>query len=121
MGGSFISSPEPKACKLLTFSSSSPEPLGQFQPKTWHKASFGWLRGFKFVQIKGPALFQGEIITKRQKNIYKIYKSSSPEPQGQFQSNLAQCIPGVKRTQVGSNEGPHSFPRGDNYEIVKMQ
>ena len=23
--------------------------------------------------------------------------------------------------QVCSNEGPHSFPRGDNYEIVKRQ
>ena len=60
---SLLSSPEPKArvsfigqnvslvrrrrrrclwrCrKLFTFSSSSPEPLCQFQP-TWHKASFG--------------------------------------------------------------------------------
>ena len=27
-------------CKLFTFSSSSPEPLGQFQ-QTWHKVSLG--------------------------------------------------------------------------------
>ena len=73
----FISSPELKAqvsfsdqnlsvvrrCrrKLFTFSS-SPEPLGQFQPNLAQNI-LGW-RGFKFVQMKGPALFQGEIITK---------------------------------------------------------
>ena len=48
--------------KLFTFSSSSPEPLGQFQPNLAQNI-LGW-RGFKFVQTKGPALFQGEIITK---------------------------------------------------------
>ena len=49
-------------CKLFTFSSSSSEPLGQFQPNL-AQSILGW-RGFKFVQMKGPALFQGEIITK---------------------------------------------------------
>ena len=49
-------------CKLFTFSSSSPEPLGQFQPNL-AQSILGWW-GFKFVQIKGPSLFQGEIITK---------------------------------------------------------
>ena len=48
--------------KLFTFSSSSPEPLGQFQPNL-AQSILGW-RGFKFVQMKGRALFQGEIITK---------------------------------------------------------
>ena len=75
-----FSSPEPKAqvsfsdqnlsvvrrrccrCrKLFTFSSSSQEPLGQFQPNL-AQSILGW-REFKFVQMKGPALFQGEIIT----------------------------------------------------------
>ena len=51
----------PSVCKLFTFSSSSPEPLGQFQPNL-AQSILGW-RGFKFVQMKGPALFQGEIIT----------------------------------------------------------
>ena len=52
-----------KIChKLFTFSSSSPEPLGQFQPKL-AQSILGW-RGFKFVQMKDPALFQGEIIVK---------------------------------------------------------
>ena len=48
--------------KLFTFSSSSPEPLGQFQPNL-AQSILGWM-GFKFVQMKGSALFQGEIITK---------------------------------------------------------
>ena len=48
--------------KLFTFSSSSPEPLGQFQPNLTQ--SILWWRGFKFLQMKGPVLFQGETITK---------------------------------------------------------
>ena len=45
-----------RCCKLLTFSSSE-EQLGQIN-QTLHK------KKFKFVQMKGPALFQGEIIAK---------------------------------------------------------
>ena len=48
--------------KLFTYSSSSPEPLVQFQPNM-AQGILG-LRGFKFVQMKEPALSQGEIITK---------------------------------------------------------
>ena len=40
----------PSVCKLFTFSSSSPEPLGQFQP-ILAQSILGW-RGFKFVQMK---------------------------------------------------------------------
>ena len=40
----------PTVCKLFTFSSSSPEPLGQFQPNL-AQSILGW-RGFKFVQMK---------------------------------------------------------------------
>ena len=46
---------------IFTFSS-FPEPLGQFQPIV-AQSILGW-REFKFVQIKGHALFKGEIITK---------------------------------------------------------
>ena len=49
-------------CKLFTFSSSPQEPLGQFQPNLV-QSILGWW-GFKVVQMKGPTLFQGEIITK---------------------------------------------------------
>ena len=72
--------------------SSSPEPLGQFQPNL-AQCIFGW-KGFKFVQMKGPTLFQGDIITKWWKYIEEIKKYSSPEPLGQFQPILAQSILG---------------------------
>ena len=49
-------------CKLFTFSSSSPEPHGQFQPNL-AQSNLGW-RGLKFLKMKGRALFQGEIIMK---------------------------------------------------------
>ena len=48
--------------KLFTFSSSSPEPLGKFQPNLAQSILRSW--GFKFDQIKGHAFFQGEIIMK---------------------------------------------------------
>ena len=51
-----------------------------------------WVGGYKIVQINGSALFQGEIIRKNRKYIDEIKKSSSPEPLGQFQPNLAQSI-----------------------------
>ena len=75
-------------CKLFTFSS-SPEPLCQFQPNLAQRIL--GCRGFKFVQMKGSAFFQGEIIMKLWKYIDK-FKKSSPEPGSQFQPNLAQTI-----------------------------
>ena len=49
-------------CKLFTFSTTSQEPLGQFQLNL--AQSILGFRGFKFVQMKGQALLQGEIIMK---------------------------------------------------------
>ena len=46
--------------KLFTFLTSSLEPLGQFQPNLAQRI-LGW-RGFKFIQMKGHTLLQGEII-----------------------------------------------------------
>ena len=46
--------------KLFTFSSSSPESLGQIQPN--FSQSIPTWRRFKFVQMKGHALPKGEII-----------------------------------------------------------
>ena len=48
------------------------------------------------------------------------FSSSSPEPLGQFQPNLAQSSRWVKGIQVCSNNWPRPFPRGDNYEIAKI-
>ena len=57
----------PSVCNLFTFSSSSPDPLGHFQPNL--AQSILGSRGIQVVQMKGPAHFQGKIITK----IAKIY------------------------------------------------
>ena len=59
--------------KFFTFSSSSREPLGKFQPNL--AQSIHGLREFKFVQMKGPALFQGEIITKYLRYILRKLKN----------------------------------------------
>jgi hypothetical protein len=58
--------------------------------QTWHKSSKEE-EGLKFVQIKGIAPLQGEIIAKS-KNTLIFLKPSSPEPAGQNQSNLKQII-----------------------------
>ena len=42
-------------------------------------------KGIWVCSNEGPILFQGKIITKLRKYINKLKKSSSPEPQGQFQ------------------------------------
>ena len=56
--------------KLFTFSSSSLEPLDQFQPNL-AQSILGW-RELKFVQMKSPDLLQGEVITIYWKYIDKI-------------------------------------------------
>ena len=43
------------------------------------------------------------------------FSSSSPEPFGQFQPNLAQ-----RGIQVFSNKGPRPSQRGDNRELMKI-
>jgi hypothetical protein len=53
----------------------------------------GW-SGFKFVQTKGIAFLQGEIITKEQKYTKNFKQSSSPEPAYEIQPNLIQIILG---------------------------
>ena len=52
----------PSVCKLFTFSSSSPEPLGQCQPNL-AQSTLGQGDSSLF-KWRAPALFQGEIITK---------------------------------------------------------
>ena len=58
-------------CKFFLISTSSQKPLSQFQPNL-AQSVLGW-RGFRFVQIKGPSLFQREMITKYRKYIDKIF------------------------------------------------
>ena len=49
----------------------------------------------------------------------EIRKFSSPEPMAK-KNKIKTKHPWVKGIQVCSNEGPRPFPRGDNYEIVKI-
>jgi hypothetical protein len=49
-----------------------------------------------------------------------ILKKSSPEPAGQFQSNLVQIILGLKEIKIVLKKRPGFFPRGDNHINAKM-
>ena len=71
------------------------------------------------MQMKGPALFQGEIIKKEQKYIDEIKKNLLHESHW---ANFNQTLHNVSLSEgnsICSNEGPRLFLRGDNYEIVK--
>ena len=95
---------------FVNFSISSQEPI---QPNL-AQSILGW-RGFKFFQMKDTAFFQGELITKKRKQIYEIKKI--------FFSRTTEPIPKhswMKGIQVCSNDVPCPFPRGDNYEILKI-
>ena len=50
----------PFVCKFFIFSS-SPVPLGQFQPNL---SQIFWVMGSQIALLKGHALFQGEIVAK---------------------------------------------------------
>ena len=65
--------------------------------------------------MKGPFPFQGEIITKKRK--LQIFFSRTTEP---ISTKLGTKYPWVKGIHVCSNEWPLPFPRGDNYEIAKI-
>ena len=49
-----------------------------------------------------------------------LKKSSSPEPLGHFQPNLAQIIFGWREFKFFQMKGPFFFPRGDNCEIKNI-
>ena len=101
-------------CWRKTFtSSSSPEPQGQFQPNS-AQIILVW-RWFKFVQMKGPALFQGDIIIN-----WQILKIFSLRTTGEFQPNLAQSILEWREFKFFLNEGVPPFSQGDKYKIVKI-
>ena len=59
--------------------------------------------GFNFVQTKGPALFQGEIIIKKRKCIDEIKKFFSRSTEI-ISTNLGTKHPWVWGIQVSSNE-----------------
>jgi hypothetical protein len=72
-------------------------------------------RGFKFVQMKGIACLQEEIIAEEEKYTKKNLKSLQNQPNS---IKLGTKYPWVKGIQVCSNEGPGPLQRGDNHKNV---
>ena len=101
--------------KLFTFSSSSQEQVDQFQANL-AQSIHGW-RGLKFVQMKSPALFQGEIITNSKNILTKLKNLLLKNHFTYFNQTLHN---------TSWNKGDKSlfkwiyFPRGDNYAIAKI-
>ena len=70
--------------------------------------------------MKDPAFFPRGDNYEIAKNTFNKKKSSSPEPFGQFQSNLAQWILGLRGFKFVQMKGHTLFPMGDNYKIAKI-
>ena len=104
-------------CKRFTFSSSSQEPLGPFQPNL--AQSILGFRGFQFAQIRTTALTQRRWIqnSKNTRTRLRIFFSKNTEP---ISTKLRTKHPWVKGMWVCSNNGPRYFPSGDNDEVAKI-
>ena len=70
-----------------------------------------WVKGIQACSNEGPCPFPWGDNYKMAKIHWQISKSSSPEPLGQFQPNLAQSIPGGFAMP---------FSKKDNYKIAKI-
>ena len=99
-------------CNIFSFLTSSPEPDWANFNKTWHKAFLGE-GNMKFVQKKGHALPQGEIIThcKIKLKIFKIFFSRTTEP---ISTKLGTTHPWLEGIKFYYIKGPHLSPRRDN-------
>ena len=106
-----------RCSKLFTFSASSPEPLSQFNLNLVQSILRWW--GFKFVQMKDHTLFEGEVITQKQKYIEKKLKIFFSRTTGPMSSTLGTKHLFLMRIQICSNEVPCPFPRGDNNKKAK--
>ena len=105
----------PSVYKLFLFSTSFQEPLGQFQPNLAKSR----VRGFKFVQMKCPALFQGGDNNEKAKIYWQTLKIFDSIISGLISTKLGPKLSWAKRIQIYSNEGPRPFSRGDNREKAK--
>ena len=86
--------------------------------QTWNKAYLieGNLGFFKWRAHPFPRGDNYEIVKIHWRN-KKIFFSRNTEP---ISTKHGSKHPWVEGIQVCSNEGPRPFPRGDNYEIVKI-
>ena len=79
---------------------------------------YPWVKGrIQVCSNEGLALLQAEIITKEQKYIHEINQSSSTEPLGHFQPNLAQSIVGWRGFKFVQMKGSPLFQG----EIIREQ
>ena len=99
--------------KLFTFSSSSPEPLGQFQVNL-AQGIFEWLFIWRAPTFPRRENYE---IAKVHWQIYKNLFSRTSRP---ISTELGTNHLLMKRIQSYTNEGLLLFPRGDNYEIGKI-
>ena len=105
-------------CKLFTFSSSSLEPLGQFQPNL-AQSILGWMR-FKFVQMNDPFsrgynYKKAKIHWRNLKNLLKNHRTNVN--QTWHKASLGE---GDLSLFKWSPPPPRPFPREDNYKIGKI-
>ena len=69
---------------------------------------------------EGPCPFQGGDNFEIAKILWRNLKIFFSWPTGLISTKLQTKHPGVKGTQVCSNEGLCPFQRGDNFEIAKI-
>ena len=112
----------PSVCKLFTFSSSSPEPLSQFQPNLV-KGSLGEGDSslFKWRTRPFPRGDNYELVNIHLRNL-KIFFSRTTGP---ISTKLGAKLPWVKGIQVSSNEEPinsheviNVFSLNQHYDII---
>ena len=106
-------------CKLFTFSTSSPEPLGQFQPNFNKKHP--WVEGIQFWLNEGSGPFPRGDNSENVKLYWKIFKNLLLQNHLTISTKLDTKHPWVVGIEDCSNEGPHRFQSGYNYEIAKTQ
>ena len=75
------------------------------------------VKGIQVFQVKGYNLFQEEMITKRRKYIDKLNSKTFSRTDESISTKLGTRHPWAMVTQVCLNEGPPSFPSGDDNEM----
>ena len=93
-------------------------PTGPISTKLGTK--YPWVKGIHVCSNEGPnpsPRGDNNEIAKIHWRNSKIFFSRTTEP---ISTNFGTKHPWIKGNQVCSNEGPHPFPRGHNYERVKI-
>ena len=86
--------------------------------QTWQKASLGEGNS-NFLKWRALLYSKGRLLWNSKKYIDEIKKIFSRTPRS-ISAKLGTMHPWAKEIQICSNEGPHPFPRGDNYPIGKI-